>query len=33
VVRPGFTTFERTIRVSAGEVVRITDIVLVPAQP
>ncbi len=33
VVRPGFTTFERTIRVSAAEVVRITDIVLVPAQP
>lgn len=33
VVRPGFTPFERTIRVTAGETVRLTDIVLLPVQP
>jgi serine/threonine-protein kinase len=33
VVRPGFTPYERTIRVTAGETVRLTDIVLLPVQP
>lgn len=33
VVRPGFSPFERTIRVAAGETVRLTDIVLIPVQP
>ena len=30
VARDGYETFERTIRVEAGEVVRITDITLAP---
>ena len=33
VVRAGFATVERTIRVQAGETLRLTDIVLVPTQP
>ncbi|MFN0098174.1 MAG: serine/threonine protein kinase [Gemmatimonadaceae bacterium] len=33
VVRPGYVPFERTIRVTAGETVRLTDIVLLPVQP
>jgi len=33
VVRPGFAPFERTIRVTDGETVRLTDIVLLPVQP
>ena len=33
VTRPGFSTWERTVRVATGETIRITDIVLVPTQP
>ncbi len=33
VMRPGFVTWERTVRVSAGETLRITDIVLEPTPP
>lgn len=33
VVRPGFSPFERTIRVAAGETLRLTDIVLLPIEP
>lgn len=33
VSRAGYVTWERTVRVAAGETVRITDIVLVPTQP
>lgn len=33
VTRAGFATWERTVRVAAGETLRITDIVLVPTQP
>lgn len=33
VTRPGFATWDRTVRVAAGETLRITDIVLVPTQP
>lgn len=33
VSRAGYATWERTVRVSAGETLRITDIVLAPAQP
>ncbi len=33
VTRAGFSTWERTVRVAAGETLRITDIVLAPTQP
>ena len=33
VSRAGYATWERTVRVSAGETLRITDSVLAPAQP
>lgn len=33
VSRDGFVTFERAIRVAAGDTLRITDIVLTPARP
>lgn len=33
VSREGFVTFERTIRVAAGDTLRITDIVLTPERP
>ena len=33
IVRTGFATFERTVRVSPGETLRMTDIVLVPTRP
>ena len=33
VVRPGYVTWERTVRVVAGETLRITDIVLEPTPP
>jgi serine/threonine protein kinase len=33
ISRPGFQTVERVITVGAGETVRVTDIVLVPARP
>ena len=33
VVRAGFITFERTVRVAPGETLRLTDIVLEPSRP
>ena len=33
VIRAGYVTWERAVRVSAGETLRITDIVLAPTQP
>ena len=33
VSRDGFSTFERTVRVAAGDTLRITDIVLTPERP
>jgi len=33
VSRAGYATWERTVRVAAGETLRITDIVLAPTQP
>ena len=33
IVRTGFATFERTVRVSPGETLRMTDIVLAPTRP
>lgn len=33
VSRPGYTTFTRTVRLQAGETLRITDIVLTPTNP
>ncbi len=33
VVRPGYVIWERTVRVSAGETLRITDIVMEPTPP
>jgi hypothetical protein len=33
VIRPGFGTVERTVRLAPGEILRLTDIVLVPERP
>jgi hypothetical protein len=33
VARTGFVPFERTLRLAAGDTLRLTDLVLEPARP